>query len=156
MIIKGRLEKKSSILSHPDFYKDVTMLCFIVPEAYKRPLTDYYNENGIKDYQELQLAPWPLTPTERSRKLFFALRDRLAIHTEGEKTGREYKDHLYRSCVKELDIRKEGKIVNSLKDLDKRETWLLIELMVQWCMEAEADIRDLVPEYNDSQKELRG
>jgi len=153
--VKGRLEPKSNILSHPDLYQDVTLLCFVVTEAYRGPLTAYYKENGIMNYQELQLAPWPLNPTERSRKLFFALRDRLAIHTEGEGTGREYKDHLYRSCVKELDIRKEGKIVNSIKDLDKRETWLLIELMVQWCLEAESDIRDLIPEYNESQGELK-
>lgn len=153
LLLKGRLEPKSNILSHPDMYEDVTLLCFVVSEAYKGPLRAYYTEQGIKEYQELMLSPWPLNPTERGRKFFFKLRDVLA-----EKMGdmsRQHKDHLYRSCVRELDLRKEGKIINSLKDLDKRGLWMATEVLHGWAVEAGADLRGLIPEYTESQKGLR-
>jgi len=156
MIVKGRLEPKSNILSHPEMYSDVTMLCFVVSEAYKGPLTAYYNENGIKDYQELSIEPWPLGITERAKKHFFAMRDAFVLASQGDiMPDRAYKDQTYRDCIRELDIRKDGKIVSSLKDLDKREMWQATELMNQWCIEAGVNLETLGIEHKAVQKELR-
>ena len=157
MIIKGRLEKKSSILRHPDLYEDVTMLCFIVPEAYKKSLMDYYNKNGIMGNQELQLAPWPLEITERAKKHFFAMRDAFVLASQGDiMPDRAYKDQCYRDCIRELDIRKNGILISSLKELDKREMWQATELMNQWCVEAGVNLTTLNIEHKSVQKELRG
>lgn len=151
IIIKGRIEKKNLILEHPELYTDTPMISFIFPREYMLGLAAYIKENGLNDY-ELTLAPWPIDPTIRARKFFFAMRDRLAEKTEGEGATRDYKDHLYRSCVRELDIRRNGKVLDSLKDLDKRELWNVTEIMHQWCVEAEVNMGDMIPEYNDVQR----
>ena len=153
IIVKGRLEPKSNILSKPEFYSDATMLSFILPEAYKQAMLDYYHEYGFKEHMEITLRPWPQDPTDRARKFFFKLRDLLAEHMGDG--SREHKDHLYRSCVRELDIRKGDMVINSLKDLDKRGLWAATELMHQWAIDAGTDLRGLVPEYDSSQRGLK-
>ena len=156
IIIKGRLEPKTNVLSKPEFYQETTMLCFIVPDTYKQALLSYYQEHGMKVSMELTIRPWPEDITTRAIKYFFAMRDALVLQTQGDITpDRKYKDHLYRSCVKELDIRKEGKVVDSLKDLDKRGLWAATELMRQHCLEEGADIRALIPHVDAVQQELK-
>lgn len=144
IIITGRLQSKSGVLKHPKLFEDVPLVILHVRNAYMSGLKHFANTHDIREL-EITIKERSKDPTERAWKFFFALRDNLAVHTEGERTGKEYKDHLYRSCVRELQIRKDGKIVDSLKDLDKREMWLVTEIMLQWCVEAECDIRDILP-----------
>ncbi len=155
IILKGRLEPKSNILSHPEFYKNTAMLCFVLPEAYKAPFMKYFIEHGMKDYQEITIKNWPLEVTERAKKLFFTIRDRVAVHTEGENVTRDYKEHLYRSCIEELGLTEKGKRVRSLKTLSKRDMHMATELMIQWAYEAEAYIADLVPEMKAVRQDLK-
>lgn len=153
IILKGRLEPKSNIISKPEFYSDTSMLCFIIPEAYKVPFLAYYKEHGMLEAMELTVKPWPLDPQERAKRFFFKLRDRVA-EQQGD-TGRENRDNLYRSAVRSLDLKKEGKLIQSLKDLDKRGLWLATEKMHEYAIEAECYLGDLIPEMKASQQELK-
>jgi len=157
IVFHGIVEKKSRLLSHPDLYTDVDMICFRVRKEYMPGLVAYGKEHDLTDL-EITLAPWPVDPTDRAKKFFFALRDRLAEKTEGEKPTRQYKDHLYRSCVRELEFwnSEDNVIKQSLTGLDKRELWLVTELMHQWCVTAECDLRDLSATYESSQQYLKG
>ena len=153
IIIKGRLISKSSILAKPEFFTDTPLLVFTLPEVYKQPMMAYYETYGMKNDMELTIAPWPLNPTDRARKFFFALRDRIAEKL-GD-TSRENKDMLYRSAVRELDLRKEGKLISSLKDLDKTGLFMATEVLHTWAIEAECYLSDLIPEMKASQASLK-
>ena len=153
IVIRGRLISKSSVLNKPDFFKDTPMLVFLLPEVYQQPFMKYFKEHGMKENMELQIAPWPLEPTERAKKFFFTLRDRVA-EAQGD-SSRENKDMLYRSAVKELGLRKGNTIINSLKDLDRTGLFMATEIMHAWAIEAEAYITDLIPEMKASQKGLK-
>lgn len=153
IIIKGRLEPKTNILKAPEMYTDTALLVFILPEAYKQPFMKYFYDHNMKDPMELTIRPWPLNKTDRATKFFFKLRDRIA-EAQGD-TSRENKNNLYRSAVKELGLKKEGTIINSLKDLDKTGLFLATEVLHQWAVEAEAYISDLIPEYKASQANLK-
>jgi len=155
IIIRGRLINKNHILDKPDFFRDTSMMVFLLPEEYRIPMTEYYKNHKMED-MELTIRDWPKTPQERAKHLFFAIRDRIAIDQNGPQVSREDKDHLYHSCIEELDIWHEGRKINSIKDLNKRELHVATELMIQWAYEAEVDISDLVPEVRAVRKEIKG
>ncbi|MCK5614002.1 hypothetical protein KAR91_69710 [Candidatus Pacearchaeota archaeon] len=155
IIIKAQVEKKSRVLAHPDLYTDTNMICFIVPRDYEQALINFGRTHDLSSI-ELTLAPWPEDVTERAHKFFFALRDRLAAVSDGEKVDKEHRDSLYRNCITEFGFPKDGGgFKNSIKDLGKRELWLCTELMMDWCVEAKANVEDMKPEYKFVQKEMK-
>ncbi len=155
IILRGRVEKKANILKHPEFYQDVNLICFHIRKEYISGLITFGQETDLKNI-EITLKPWPEDVTTRAIKYFFAMRDALVLQTQGNITpDREYKTHLYRSCIKALDIWKDDVLVDSYKDLDKKGMYQATELMKQWCLDAGADIRNLTPEVEAIQKELK-
>ena len=126
--VVGRLQSKTGVLEHPELFTDVPLIILHIRDAYMLGLTAWAETHDIRDL-ELTIREKQKDATQRAWHFFFALRDRLAKKTEGENATRSYKEHLYRSAVRELGIRKEGKLVDSLKDLDKRETWICTELL---------------------------
>jgi len=154
IILKGRIEKKTLLLNNPELYTDVPVLCLIIPKNYLPGLIGF-SEGVRMESLEITLKKWPINITDRAIKHFFALRDAFVMATQGDiAPDRAYKDKCYRDCVRELDIKKDGKIVDSIKDLDKRQLWQITELMMQYCLEAGADIRNL--SHAEIQKELKG
>ena len=155
VILKGRIEKKTLLLNNPELYTDVPVVCLIIPKNYLPGLINFSGEVKMQSL-EITLKKWPENITERAIKYFFAMRDALVLVTQGDTMpDRKYKDHLYRSCVKELDLWKEGKLISSLKDLDKRGLWAATELMRQWCLNEGVDMRVLNPHVDAIQKELK-
>lgn len=153
IILKGHIEAKHHVLSKPKFYKDTPMICFIIPRDYVQPLVAFTTEKPYASW-ELTLKPWPKDTTIRAKNLFFALRDRLAVQSGGvSPTGqsdKDYKYHLYKECIKSCNFGKE-----SIKDLNKKELWIMTTVMKEQCIDMGCDIRDLVPEYNSVGKELK-
>ncbi len=155
IILRGRVEKKANILKHPKLYQDVNLICFHIRKEYIPGLVTFGQETDLKNI-EITLKPWPEDVTTRAIKYFFAMRDALVLQTQGDITpDRNYKDHLYRSCIKKLDIWEDGKLVDSIKGLDKKELWQATEAMKQDCLNEGADIRNLTPEVEAIQKELK-
>ena len=153
IILKSRVENKKNILTHPDLYTDTPMLCLVFPREYLQALINYSAEHDMSRL-EITIAEWPIDPTERAKKFFFTLRDRIC-ETSGD-TSREYKDHIYRSVIEEFKFMKEGKVKNSIKDLDKRELWLVTEKLMDNATAIGAYIGDLIPDYKSSQADLKG
>lgn len=149
---KGSIIKKTHILEHPEFYYDTNLIAFLIPTDYLPKLIEFTRTNGLKDY-EITIEVPPVNPTDRAKKLFFKLRDRLA-EASGD-TSKEYKEHLYRSCIREFHKREDGEEKDSIRFLTRRELWLSTELMTEWCYEAEANISDIIPEVSASQKEIK-
>ena len=143
--VMGAVQSKSGVLSHPDFFTDTPLIILRVHKDYLQSLVEWSKEHNIKEL-EIEIRERPVEVQERAKRFFFAVRDKIAIKTEGENATRKYKDHLYRSCIKELGIVENGKIVNSLKTLSRRDLHMATELILQWAVEAECDISDLVPE----------
>ena len=147
IILKGHIEAKHHVLSKPEFYKDTPMVCFIIPRDYVQPLVAFTTENPYASW-EITLKPWSEDATERAKNLFWALRDRLAIQSGGvSPTGqsdKDYKYHLYKECIKSCNFGKE-----SIKDLNKKELWIMTTVMKEQCLDMDCDIRDLVPEIKE-------
>lgn len=154
--IKAILENKKHVLHNPDFFKDEPLLCFTPSEEALKALKVYFQSINYEAGApfELVLRPYPNDPTERARKFFFALRDRLAEHM-GD-VSKEHKDHLYRSCIREfafLDINYGVK--DSIRNLTRYELWQVTERMMDWLADAEAYTGDLEAEYNQVKKEYK-
>ena len=145
--IKGRVIKKTHVLQSPELYENETLVILRVSKKYYNSLIAFSRENDITDI-EITLRTAAKDATERARRFFFALRDRLA-EASGD-ISKSYKDHLYRSCVKQLMIRDgEGKRVESIRGLDRKQLWMACEIMLDWCSQAGANIHDLLPELDE-------
>ena len=149
--IVGRLQSKSGVLSKPQFFTDVPLVILHVRKEYLSGLMNWSKAHNMNDL-EIVIQERPKDITQRGKNFFFALRDRIA-KASGDKS-KEHKEHLYRSCIREY-ASSAGLKKESIKDLDKRELWLCTEIMYEWCIEAEAYIADLIPEYQSVQKELK-
>ena len=145
--IKGTVIKKSHVLQSPDFYNDETLIILRVSNKYYNSLIAFSRENDIKDL-EITLRSAAKDATERAKRFFFALRDRLA-EASGD-ISKSYKDHLYRSCIKQLMITDgDGKLVESLRGLDRKQLHMGTEVMLDWCAQVGANIHDLLPELEE-------
>lgn len=152
IIVQGALESKQRVLTHVNFYNDVPLVILRVRKEYFAGLMNWAKTHDIKEL-EITIREKQKDITERAKRFFFTLRDRIAKH-QGD-TSRENKDNLYRSAVKELDLWKKGHIISSLKDLDKRGMFMATEVLHRYAIESEAYIGDLIPDYTEIQKGLK-
>ena len=143
--IRGRVLKKDHVLNSPDLYKDETLIILRVSTNYYYSLVNFAKENDITNL-EVSLRSTG-GKSERARRFFFALRDRLA--EQSGDTSKSYKDHLYRACIRELRIFEEGMLVDSIKNLDRKQLWTATERMLDWCVQAECNLTDLLPELEE-------
>ena len=143
--IRGRVLKKDHVLNSPDLYKDETLIILRVSTNYYYPLVNFAKENDITNL-EITLRSTG-GKSERARRFFFALRDRLA--EQSGDTSKGYKEHLYRSCIRGLEIFRGDEIVDSIRDVDRKQLWSATELMLDWCVQAECDLTDLLPELEE-------
>ncbi len=147
MIVKGLIVDKRDILANPNKYKNQVLVCFSVGREYLQKLKLYRSEVDLTKPLEVKMKPWPEEITDRARRFFFELRDRVA-KAQGDET-RQNKDHLYRSCLLEYTGLK-----SHMSDLNKQELWQCTELMFRWSLEAEAYIGDLQAEYHEVKEGL--
>ena len=150
IILHCILEKKGRVLSHPDFYTDTPMLMLRIRKEYLPKLIEFSENHNINNL-EITLKEWPKDITERAWNYFFALRDKVC-EAQGD-MSKENKDNIYRSCIRDLDFRLAGRKKDSIKELSQRELWLASEHMLEYCYEAEADMRGLVEEFREFQTE---
>ena len=154
VILKGNLQNKDYVLSHPEEYEEKILLCVEVKKEYLAELKQFVLDKKVNLGQlEVTLKPWPGTPTERAKHFFFMVRDRLAKHLNDE--TREHKEHLYHSCLAELKFMDRGRLKTSLTQLNKRELWLVTEQMYLWCEGAGVTMRDLETEWSELREDLK-
>lgn len=148
LVVKGELEAKKNILNHPNHYRNKTMICLMVDKIYLDALRIFNQEVNLESAElEVTIKEWPKDPTERAKEFFFSLRDRVCKASHDE--SREYKNHIYRECLKEMQFPLVGEAgyKTSIKQLDKRELWQATEKMYQWGFNAEAYMADFSIEF---------
>ncbi|TET97704.1 MAG: hypothetical protein E3J23_08480 [Candidatus Stahlbacteria bacterium] len=144
-IIKGWIVYKSDLLKSPDKYRDKNIICFEFGEEYLNTLNMFSGEIDFTKPFEVILHPWPEEITGRAKRFFFTLRDRICKASGDE--SKEYKEHIYQTCIESLLLRHGDGFKNSISQLNKQELWQATEIMLQWCFEADAYIGDLQTEY---------
>jgi len=154
VILKGGIVNKTVVLSNPKEYQNKPVLCLLLDDSGIPELKTYLKDGKIDlSKLEITLKEWPYDPTERAKHFFFMVRDRVA-KAQGDE-GRENKDGLYRNCVKSFKFMYKGYPKESVKDLNKRELWMVTEQMYMWAEEAGCMMKDLEVEWSELREELR-
>jgi len=144
-IIKGVIVNKEDVLKNPKKYFGRNLMCLEFGDEYLNALRLFSKEVNLNKPLEIVIHQWPEDPTDRAKKFFFTLRDRVCKASGDE--SREYKDHIYRTCVESLMSREGDGYKNSLPQLNKQELWQATEAMFRMCFEASAYIGDLQTEF---------
>lgn len=158
-IVRGALIKKDLVLSQPDTFRDVPLICLRVDPRYLPALVEF-SQNKKVDLGDLEIHLFPGTKniTERAAKFFFQMRDKVAdLQGDDSQTN---KDLLYRFCIESLGFLDHGVLKNSIKQLNRWELWKATELMYEWLTEAALsstgeNISAFIPTYNDIAEDLR-
>jgi len=113
-------------------------------------LRSYLKEHKAT-YFRITLEPWG-TATERSINFFHEIRDRIC-EAMGD-SSRDHKEHM-KKTIKEKYGPMEGERLKSMSKYTTQEMKNVIDGALLMAEEAEADIRDLIPEWRENAKALK-
>jgi len=140
VFFKGKVIKRKDFLAYPEKYP--TVICLEVDTDWWYPVINF-GKMGELDNLAIKIERWEEGFKEQARRFYFAVRDRLT-EAMGD-TSRHHKDHLHKEAKKECGLYHDNGTLKSFNELNKREVWLLTEVMLRWAEEAGAYIDDLVP-----------
>lgn len=126
--LRGRLLSKKDVLENPERYKDRHVMIFeLRDENYYTAARQFHKEwHGKMDKLVLALGFMPERFEDRAKNLFFAMRDELC-NQMGD-TSRANKDAVYHGLILGCEFRTvDGRVIESIKELDKRQLWELIQ-----------------------------
>lgn len=144
-IIKGTIVNKEDVLKNPQKYAGRNLMCLEFGDEYLNALLMFGKEVDLNKPLEVILHPWPEDPTDRAKRFFFTLRDRVCKASGDE--SKDYKDHIYRVCLESLMMEFGDSFKNSLSQLNKQELWQATEAMFRMCFDADAYVGDLQTEF---------
>ena len=144
VFFKAKIIKRKDLQEHPEKYTHV--LCLEVDPDWWYAVVHYgkLNKDSL-DKVAVKIENWEAGFSRQAQNFYFEVRDRLA-EAMGD-TSREHKNHLHKEAKKECGLYDEYGFLKSLFNLNKRELWLLTELMLRWAEEAGAYVEDLIPIY---------
>jgi hypothetical protein len=119
-----------------------------IQDSWIELLRSFLRENR-DNYYRITIEPWGKTATERSMSFFHEIRDRIC-----EKIGdttKEHKEHIKTEIKKNAAIYQDGKL-KSMANYTNQDMRTAIEQALFMAEEAEADIRDLIPEWREYAK----
>ena len=154
--LRGNLISKNHVLENPEAYRDRPIMIFeLSNNDYYEAARNFHREwNGKMDNLILALGFQPVKFEERAKKLFFAVRDRLA-ETSGD-TTRANKDSIYHGLILDCDFRTiDGRQIEHISDLTKRQLWELVQRAMRELEDTEESY-EFYPLRNDLYRDLGG
>jgi len=154
--LRGKLISKKDVLDNPEEYRDQKIMVFLLAnedhyEAAKQFHLEWKSRMGnlimAMGFQDAKFE-------ERARKLFFAMRDRLA-EISGD-TTRSNKDAIYHGIMERCEFRTmDGRPIEHINELTKKQLWEAVQ-MEKRIMDEEEFNYEFTPLVNDLRRDLQG
>jgi len=151
--VRGKLLSKNEVLANPSAYQGAHLMIFELADDhhYEAAKTFYKEWKSKKDRLLLNFGFSNPSWMERGKNLFWSMRDRLAeIHGD---TTRANKDAVYHGLLEQAGFRTmDGRPIQSIKELDQRQLWELIQLTNRLINEEEYSY-EYFPHINDLRRD---